>query len=164
MFSKSQKRQRLIAFIFVDTIQYPPTLKNNTYHSNKRRPLPFFHSDTNPALGDVLFYSVNKTHALVVTAELIWLLFLNIISFNFVLTLNESLGFTRFRGSYINRPVFVLTNHCQSYTAFLLEIRYSKWPSSFFLYLLVPNDIAFAYYILLSTPVAQMVSKPTEVK
>ena len=132
MFSKSQKRQRLIAFTFVNTIQYTPTPKNNTYHSNKRRLPPFFHSDTNPALGDVLFHSVNKTHVLVVTAELIWLLFLNIISLNFVLTLNESLGFTRFRGSYVNRPVFVLTNHCQSYTAFLLEVRYSKWPRSFF--------------------------------
>ena len=27
--SKSQKRQRLIAFILVDTMQYPRTLKNN---------------------------------------------------------------------------------------------------------------------------------------
>ena len=28
-------------------MQYPPTLKNNIYHSNKRESPPFFHSDTN---------------------------------------------------------------------------------------------------------------------
>ena len=44
-----------------------------------------FHSDTNPVLVHVLVHFVDKTYVLVVTVELIWLLFLNILSFNFVL-------------------------------------------------------------------------------
>ena len=32
-----------------------------------------FHLDTNPVLGHVLIHSVDKTHVLVVTVELIWL-------------------------------------------------------------------------------------------
>ena len=153
MSSKNQKRQRLITFIFVNTIQYPRTLKNNIYHSNKRRPPPFFHLDTNPVIGHALVHSVDKTHVLVVTVDLIWLLFLNILSFNFVATPRKSLRFTRFIRSYVNRPAVVLTNHCQSYTAFLLDVRCSKLLYSIFLQLFVPNDNAFA---LLSTPVARM--------
>ena len=84
--SEIQERQRLIAFILVNTIQYPRTLQNNIYHSNKRVPPPFFHSDTNPVFGHVLIHSFDKTHVLVVTVELIWLLLLNILSFNFVST------------------------------------------------------------------------------
>ena len=129
---ESPKRQKFIAFIFVNTVQYQHTLKNNIYHSNKQVPLPFFHSDTNPALGHVLVHSIDKTHALVVTAKLIWLLFLNIASFNFIPTPNKSLRFTRFRRSYVNRTVVPLTNGCQNYTAFLLDVRCSKWPCSFF--------------------------------
>ena len=47
MSSESQKRQGLVAFIFINTMKYPNTLKNNIYHSSKREPPPFFHSDTN---------------------------------------------------------------------------------------------------------------------
>ena len=68
-------------FILVNTVQYPRTLKNNSYLSKKRVPPPFFHSDTNPVFGHVLIHSFDKTHVLVVTAELIWLLFLNILFF-----------------------------------------------------------------------------------
>ena len=82
-------------------LQYQPTLKNNIYHLNKRGPPAFFYSDTNPVLGHVLVHSVDKTHVLVVTVELIWLLFLNILSFNFVPTPKKSLRFTRFRRSPI---------------------------------------------------------------
>ena len=53
-------------------------------HSNKQVALPFFHSDTNPVFGHVLSHSFDKTHVLVVTVELIWLLLLNILSLNFV--------------------------------------------------------------------------------
>ena len=108
MSSKSQKRQRLIAFIFVNTTQYPRTLKNNIYHSNKREQPPFFHWDISPVLGHFLAHSVDKTHVLVVIMELIWLLFLNILSLNFVSTLSKSLRFTRFRRSYVNCPGVVL--------------------------------------------------------
>ena len=40
--------------------------------------------------------------------ELIWLLFLNMLSFNFVPTLNKSHRFRRFWRSYVNRPAVVL--------------------------------------------------------
>ena len=77
--------------------------------------------------------------------SLIWLLLLlNILSFNFVPTQSKSLRLTRFRGSYVNRHVVVLINHCQSYTAFLLDVRCSKRPCSSFLQLSIPNDSAFA--------------------
>ena len=102
-------------------MQYPCTLKSNVYHSNKRGPPPFFHLDTSPALGHVLIHSVDKIHVLVVTVELIWLLFLNIFSFNFVPTPNKFLRLKRFRKSYVNHPDVVLTNHT-SYTAFLLHV------------------------------------------
>ena len=103
-------------------IQYNPyTLKSNIYHSSKREPPPFFHLDTNPVFGHVLIHSIDKTHVLVVTVESIWLLFLNIISFNFVPTPNKFLRLKRCRKSYVNRPDVVLTNHT-SYTAFLLDV------------------------------------------
>ena len=132
MFAKNQERQRIIAFIFLHMIQFPRTLNNNIYYSNKRGPSPFFHPDTNPAISHALVYSVDKTHVLFVTVEFIWLLFLNIFSFNFVSTPGKSLRFRRSRRTYVNRPAVILTNHCQSYTAFLLNARGSKWPRSFF--------------------------------
>ena len=60
------------------------------------------------------------------------LLLLHILSFNFVTTPRKSLRFTRFIRSYVNRPAVVLTNHCQSYTAFLLDVRCSKLRFPFF--------------------------------
>ena len=136
--SKNQKRQRFIAYIFVNTIQYPHKLKSNIYHSNKWWPPPFLHLDTSPVNGHALVHSVDKTHVLDVTVDLIWLLFLNILSFNFVTTPRKSLRFTRFIRSYVNRPAVVLTNHCQSYTAFLLDVRCSKLPCSIFYSCLFP--------------------------
>ena len=49
----------------------------------------FFHLDTNPELSYTLVHSVDKTHALVVTVEVIWLLFLKKISFNSLQTPNK---------------------------------------------------------------------------
>ena len=115
--SKSLKRQRLIVFILVNAIQYVCTLTSNIYHSNKRGPPRFFHLDTSPVLGHVLIHSVDKTYVLVVTVELIWLLFLNILPFNFVPTPNKFLRLKRFRKSYVNHPDVILTNYT-SYTAF----------------------------------------------
>ena len=89
--SKSQKRQRLIAFIFVNTVQYTRTLKRNIYHSNKRVPPPFFHSYINLVFAHVLIHYFDKTHVLVVTVELIWLLLLNMLSFNVFPKPNEFL-------------------------------------------------------------------------
>ena len=45
-----------------------------------------------PILGHVLVHSGDKSHVLVVTVELIWLMFLNIFSSNFFPTLNKSLN------------------------------------------------------------------------
>ena len=70
----------------------------------------FFDWDTNPVLGHVLVHFVGKTHVLVVTVELTWLLFWNILSFNFVPKLSKTLTFTRFRKIYVNRPTVVLIN------------------------------------------------------
>ena len=63
-----------MAFVLVNTMQYPRTLKNNIYHSNKRVPPPFFHLDASPVFGHVLIHYFDKTHVLVVTVKLIWLL------------------------------------------------------------------------------------------
>ena len=52
--------------------------------------------------------------------------------FSFVPTPNKSVRFTRFRRNYENCTAIVLTNHSQNYTAFLLNVRCSKWPRSFF--------------------------------
>ena len=127
MSSNNQKRQRFITFIFVNTIQYSRPMKNNIYRSSKWGPPLFLHLDTNPVIGHALVHSVDKTHVLDVTVDLIWLLFLNILSFNFVATPRKSLRFTRFI-----RFIRTVTNHCQSYTAFLLHVRCSKLSRSIF--------------------------------
>ena len=134
--SKSQKRQRLI------TLQYTCTLK-----SNKREPLPLFHLDTNTVFGHILIHSVVKTRVPVVTVELIWLLLLNIMSFDFVPTRNKFVRLKRFRKSYVNRINVVLTNpisyteeqllFCQMCAMLFNVITF------LFLQLFVPNACAF---------------------
>ena len=64
MSSNNQKRQRFITFIFVHTIQYPRTMKNNIYHSNKWGLPLFLHLDFNPVIIHTLVHSVDKTHVL----------------------------------------------------------------------------------------------------
>ena len=66
-------------------------------------------------------HSFDKTYVLLVTVELIWLLLLNILSFNFV-PRRTNFRLARFRRSYVKRPAVVLTS-CTSYTAFLLDVR-----------------------------------------
>ena len=102
----SQKRQRLIAFIFVNMIQHPGILKNNIDHLSKRGPPLFFLQDTNLVTENVLVHSIEKKHVLVVTGELIWLLFCNILFFNYVQTMNKSLRFRKFRRSYTYNSLF----------------------------------------------------------
>ena len=136
------------------------TLKSNIYHSNKAGPTPPFHSDTNTVLGYGLVHSVDKTHVLVVTAEQFWLLFLDILSFDFVPTPNKSLRFTRFRRGYLIRTAVTPTNHCQSYTAFLLDVRCSKLEPSFFCSCLSPLIVHLRNLFLLSTRVARMLLPP----
>ena len=77
----------------------------------------------------ILIGLFDKTHALIVTVELIWLLLLNILSFNFAPTPNKFL--LDWQDSedikiqnYIKCPVVALINHT-SYTAFLFDVRYA---------------------------------------
>ena len=141
---KSQKREKLIAFIFVNKTQYSSTLNNKIYHSNKQAPLPFFHSDFNTQLCYVLVHSVDKIHVLVVTVELIWFLIFNIIYFIFAPTPNKFRRYKRFRKSYVKLPVVVLT-YRTSYTVFLLDVRVLFTVVMFlFLQLFVANASSFA--------------------
>ena len=115
--SKRQKRQRLIAF---NTMQYPRTLQNNIYHSKKRVPPPFFHSDTNWPRSDPFFWQnpcsgCNSWIDLVVALEYIF----------FQLCSNAeqiSVRLAKFRRSYAKHAAVVLTSHT-SYFAFLLDVR-----------------------------------------
>ena len=102
----------------VHTIQNPRTLQKNIYQLNKRVPSPFFFQ-----IPSYLWpiHSFDKTYVLLVTVELIWLLLLNILSFNFV-PRRTNFRLARFRRSYVKRPAVVLTS-CTSYTAFLLDVR-----------------------------------------
>ena len=136
-------------------IQYPHTLNNNTYHSSKREPSSFFHSDTNtwPQSGPFSWKhpcsGCNSGTDLDVVFEYIF--------FNLVPTSKRSLRFTRFRRSYVSRTDVVLTNHCQSYTAFSAWCALSKLARSFFLQLSAPNgSLIFVEH----TPVAWMLLTP----
>ena len=107
-FEKLRDAETIITFISVDTIQKSLILWTNIDYSSKRRPPLFFHLDTSPRYGNSLVHSVNKTHILVVAVKLIWLFFLNILSFNFVQTPNKSKN--------VNCPVDVSSNRCDSST------------------------------------------------
>ena len=121
LFGKPEQAETL-TFILVNTIQYPRTLQNNIYHSNKRVPPPFFHSDTNPVFGHVLIHSFecsscNSGINLVVTLEYTF----------FQLCSNSeqiSVRLARFRRSYAKRPAVILTSYT-NYTSFLLDMRCS---------------------------------------
>ena len=94
--------------------------------------------------GHVLIHSFDKTHVLVVTVELIWLLLLNVLSFNFVPTPNKFVRLARFRRSSVKRPAVVLTSHT-SYEAFLFDVRCAVQSAHVpFLQLFVPDDSVFA--------------------
>ena len=76
-------------------------------YSEEQRPLE--QTGTSSVLGDDQVHSVEKTHVLVVTVELIWMLFLNILSSNFIQTPNKSRKFRRFRTIYVHRSTVVPT-------------------------------------------------------
>ena len=119
-------------------IQYSRTLKNNIYLSNKLGPPPFFHSDTNPVLDQELAHSIDKTHVLVVTVKLTWLLF-SFVMLSFVPTSNKSLRFTGFRKSYVYRPAAILIKGTLL-SCLMSAAQSGNFP---FLQLFVPNDCAF---------------------
>ena len=90
----------------------------------------FFHLYTKHVPGRVLVHSVDKTHLLVVTVELIWFLFLNILSFNFFQMPDKSLRFRRFK-SYVNLHTVVPTT-VKIALLFLFDVHCLKWPLSIF--------------------------------
>ena len=122
-------------------IQHPRVLKNNIDHLRPQGPPAFFYLDTNPVRRDLLLDSAEKNHALVVTVELIWLLFLNILFSNFIQTPNKSFRFKKFRRSYAHRSVVVKTNHCRIWTASFAWRALFKVATFLFLRLIVPNDL-----------------------
>ena len=158
---KSQKRHRLITFILVNTIQYPRTLHNNIYHSKKREPPPFFHSDTNLVFGQVLihyfeFSGPNSGIDLVVNLEYTF----------FQLCSNAeqiSVTLTRVRRSYVKTPSVVLTSHT-SYTGFLLDVRCAVQSGLVFLCsCLSPMMVYLHNLFLLNTLLAQILLIPMSV-
>ena len=128
-------------------MQHTRIQRNSINHWRKRGPPRVFHLSTNLVLGNDLLHSVGKTHVLVVTLEFIWLLFLNILSFNFVQAPNKSFKFGRFKRSYGTCPGVVPTNFCQSFALLLSFFIYmmSAIQSGYvsFLQLFVPSDSAF---------------------
>ena len=158
-------------------------MQNNTHapwratsitQTNKRGPPPFFHLDTNPVLGHVKIHSVDKDPYFGWWVELIWLFFLNILSFIFFPTPNKSLRLTRFRKSCVSRPDVVLTNRT-SYTVFCyMCAALFRMVTFLFCSCFSPMLVHLRNLFLLSTPVARMpnivnskvrwVSRPKDVK
>ena len=112
-----------------------------------------------PILYFATFWSIlsKKNHVLVVAVELIWFLFLNILSFNFVQTPNQSLRFRRCRRNYVHHSVFVPTNHCQIFTAcFCLMCAVQSGHIPFFCRCLSPMILHLRNLFSLSTTIARM--------
>ena len=119
--------ETIITFLSVNTIQHPLILENNINHSNKRAQPPFFHSNTDLILGHVHVHSVDKNHVLGVTVELIWLLYLNILSFNFVQMPDKSLRFRRFKKKLCKPPCGRFNQSSSKFHCFfLLDVLCSK--------------------------------------
>ena len=137
-------------------------MKNSIYNSNKRVPLPFFYSDTNPVRGYVLRHSFDKTHALVVTVELIWLLLLNMLFFQLCSNAEQiSVRLARFRRSYVKLPAVILTSKT-SYTAFLLDLHCDVQSGHvpFFCSCLFPMIMYLRNLFLLNTLLTRMLLAP----
>ena len=133
--------QRLIAFIFVNKIQYPRILKNNIYHSSKEDNhhflIPMYQSCTWPRSGPFCWQNqcsgCNCEIDLVVVVEFAF--------FQLCSDTEKISRFTRFRKSYVKHPAVVSTNHCQIYTTFLFDVHCSKRPCYFFSSRLSPMTV-----------------------
>ena len=143
-------------------MQHQGILKNSMNHLSKRGPPSFFHSDTNLVVGNVLVHSVEKSScSQVVTDKLIWLLFLNILSFNYVQTTNKSLRFRKFRRSYTYTSLLSFkptTMKCR--LLFLLDAHCSKRTYFIFCCCFYVTIVHLRNIFLLSTSVAQMSLTP----
>ena len=162
---KSQQRQGLIAFIFVNMIQYPPHPEQHKIcHSNKREPPPFFNCTS--ILGHVLVHSVDKTHVLVVAAELIWLFFLNIF---FSTLFQHRTNLLRSQDSEEAMLIALLSIQPTTVKVpllFCLMCAVQSGHVPFFLQYLPPTIVHLRNLFLLNTRVARMllVSKRKDVK
>ena len=149
-------------------IQHPCILKNNIQHQNiehlsKRGPPPFFHSDTNLVLGNALVHPFEKNPFLVVTVELIWLLFLNMLSFNFIQT--PDLGYYLLGSENLEEAMYTALLSFKPTTVkvalfFLLGVHWPKCSHNLFCGCLFPTIVHLRNLFLLSTPVAQMLLTP----
>ena len=99
---------------------------------NKRGSPPYFHSDNNLVFGNALVHPFEKNTVQDVTVELIWLLFLKILSFNFLQTLSKSLRFRKFRRSNVHHFVVVQTNYFQVTLLFYLMCAFQSVYVPFF--------------------------------
>ena len=145
--STSQKRQRLIAFILVNTI--PTHSAEQQLPSKQRVPPPFFHSDTNLVFdrSDPFFWQNrcsgwNSGIDLVVAFEYTF--------FQLCSNVEQiSVRLARFRRSYVMRPAVVQSSHtsCTALTCAALFI-----VAMFFLQLFLPEDSVFAHGVSIITP------------
>ena len=127
-------------------------LKNNIQHRNierlskRRHHISFIRI---PILYlEMLWPILSKENpVLVVTVELIWLLFLNMLSFNFIQT--PDLGYYLLGSENLEEAMYTTLLSFKPTTAkaalpFLIDVRCPKCPHSFFLRLFVPSNNAFA--------------------
>ena len=143
-------------------MQYPRTLKNNIYRSNKRVPSPFFSfryqfcvwPRSDPFFWQNPCFGCNSGIDLVVALEYTFFQLYSNIEQIFV-------RLTRFRRSYVKRPAVVLNSHT-SYTAFSLDVccAVQSGHVSFFCSCLPPMVVYLRSLFLLNTPLAQMLLTP----
>ena len=131
-------------------------LKKLIDHSSKRRPPLFFHLDNNTAFAHVLVHSVDKTHVLVVTVELIWLLFFNIISFSKFQNIQKNL--CKLSCSCSNQSPSKLS----CFFDLVCTVQSSHLP--LFCSCLSPSIVHLLNLLLLSTPIAGMLFTPRWVR
>ena len=153
---KARRGRELSPLSFL--IRCPRILNNNIYHSNKWEPPSFFHLDTNTWSRSGPFCWQNPSSGCNSGTDFV--VVLECIIFNFVPTLNKSLRFTRVRRNYVNRTAVVLTNHCQSYTAFCLMCAVQSGHLPFFCSSLSPMMVHLRNLFLLSTRVPRKLLTP----
>ena len=97
----------------------------------------------------VLIHSFDKTDVLVETVELIWLLLLNILSFNFVPTSNKFSYAGKIQKKLCNAPC---CRSIQPYKLHSVDVRCAVHSGHVFLRLFVPEDSVFAHGVSIITP------------
>ena len=141
----NQEKQRLIAFIYVNMIQHPDILKNNMNHLSKRGPSPFFHSDTNLVLGNVLVHSVEKNPCSgcnrgINLAVVLEYSFPQLCSNDKQISQVQKIQ----KKLYVHLSVVVQTKHHEMWIAFFCLTRTVESDHIPFLLLIFRNDSAFA--------------------